>query len=145
MQTTGTGAPPFHVVHNGVDLEQLAALSKTLPESELHELLHLNASSTPIVGFVARLDAQKNPLKWLEVAARVAASNRAVHFVMIGTGPLRRELEAKIEQYAARLATRLVRRRRLALTALARSLSLQPGCRSRSASTTWATRSSLRA
>jgi glycosyltransferase involved in cell wall biosynthesis len=50
-------------------------------------------TDTVVIGFVGRLDEQKAPRVLVEAAADVLARGHEVHIVMIGTGPLRTELE----------------------------------------------------
>jgi glycosyltransferase involved in cell wall biosynthesis len=57
-----------------------------------------------VVGTVTRLSPQKAPLDFVETAAQVAAQRPGVHFVVVGDGPLRAEVEARIA--AAGLAGR---------------------------------------
>jgi glycosyltransferase involved in cell wall biosynthesis len=50
----------------------------------------------PVVGTVTRLSAQKAPLDFVKAVARVAEQRPNVHFVVVGDGPLRAEVEAEI-------------------------------------------------
>jgi glycosyltransferase involved in cell wall biosynthesis len=50
----------------------------------------------PVVGTVTRLSTQKAPLDFVDAAAQVAARRPDVHFVVVGDGPLRAEVEARI-------------------------------------------------
>jgi glycosyltransferase involved in cell wall biosynthesis len=54
----------------------------------LRQLLNVHVD-VPIVGFVGRLHAQKNPLRWLRAAESLAAADPSPTFVMIGDGPER--------------------------------------------------------
>jgi glycosyltransferase involved in cell wall biosynthesis len=51
------------------------------------------APRPPVVLFVGRLVAAKNPSRWVEVAAGVAARCREVEFVVAGDGPLRNAMD----------------------------------------------------
>jgi glycosyltransferase involved in cell wall biosynthesis len=51
---------------------------------------------TVVVGTVTRLSPQKAPLDLLAAAAQVAAHRQDVHFVIVGDGPLRAEVEARV-------------------------------------------------
>ena len=67
------------VIPNGVDTD-------LRPEPiDLHTMLGLPAT-TPLVGTIARLEAQKAPLHHMDVFARVAAVAPDAHFVVIGDG-----------------------------------------------------------
>ena len=41
------------------------------------------------LGGIMRLDANKRPLEWLEIAARLAAQRKDARYILIGAGPLR--------------------------------------------------------
>jgi len=49
----------------------------------------------PVIGFVGRLDEQKNPHNMLDIFKQVAVSRPDVHFLVVGYGPLRGELEER--------------------------------------------------
>lgn len=49
-----------------------------------------------VIGNVGRFSRQKNPLGWLNIAAGIHQNNKHVHFVLVGDGPLRSEVESKI-------------------------------------------------
>jgi glycosyltransferase involved in cell wall biosynthesis len=46
----------------------------------------------PVIGFIGRLCHQKAPLDFIQVAARVLRNRPDVHVVMVGSGPLEREV-----------------------------------------------------
>ncbi|NNE43549.1 MAG: glycosyltransferase, partial [Gemmatimonadetes bacterium] len=83
-------AEDFRVVHCGVDTEAwnpdrvTGTLRSVWPE----------AAGGPVVAFVGRLDEQKDPVRWLNAAKRIAEQEPGVRFLMIGDGPLREEVEA---------------------------------------------------
>ena len=89
-------APPgsVTVVPSAVELDHLPER----PDPRLRQELGLTAGAR-LVGTVGRLDAQKAPLDFVRMAARVAAVRPAVRFVMVGDGPLADEVRAE----AARL------------------------------------------
>src|SRR5262249_43043709 len=49
-----------------------------------------------LVNFVGRFNTDKNPLLFLDVAARVAARCATAHFLLVGDGPLRDAVEARV-------------------------------------------------
>jgi glycosyltransferase involved in cell wall biosynthesis len=49
-----------------------------------------------VVGTVTRLSPQKAPLDFVAAAAQVAAHRQDVHFVIVGDGPLRADVEARV-------------------------------------------------
>jgi len=52
-----------------------------------------------VVGMVACFKPQKSPLDFIDMAARVLAARRDVHFVIAGDGELRPEVEARIAEH----------------------------------------------
>ena len=54
------------------------------------------APGVPLVGTVAALTAEKDPLTFVEVAARLVAAGRELRFVWLGEGPLRAGVEDRL-------------------------------------------------
>ncbi len=52
-----------------------------------------------VIGMVACLKPQKAPADFIDMAALVLRENQNVHFVMVGDGELRSEVEARIEHH----------------------------------------------
>jgi len=83
------GGVPVRVVRNGIEI---------VPEDEaggraLRERLGIPAAA-PVVGTVAVFRRQKRLDLWLEAARRIADSEPAARFLVVGDGPLRGEVEA---------------------------------------------------
>lgn len=76
------------VIRNGVVRVQSRANS----HNELCKELGLDAGST-LVGIVARLQAVKDHRSFIEAAGSVLRSRTGAHFVLVGDGPLRTEIE----------------------------------------------------
>lgn len=84
----------FAVVRNGVDLAYLKrADSKAI--SEYRQSLGI-PENAQVVGSIFRFWAEKRPMLWLQTAAVVAKRYPDVHFLVIGEGPMRREMESFI-------------------------------------------------
>ncbi len=87
----GLPAERIHVIPNGVDTERF----RPRPEQPaLRRQLGI-PDSAPIVGIVARLSYEKNHALFLDVAARAHAALPDAHFIIIGDGQLRSDLEAR--------------------------------------------------
>lgn len=86
------------VVPDGVDLERFAAAR---PDGRLRRELGAPPGS-PLVGTVGALGADKDPLTFVAAAARLRAMGLDARFVLIGEGPLRAALEARIDQEGLR-------------------------------------------
>ena len=81
----------FRVLHCGVDLHPFAA---PLDPNEIRHELGIPADA-PVIGHVGSFDLQKNHNFILQVAAAVIKIRPEVHFLLIGDGPLRPEIEAQ--------------------------------------------------
>lgn len=93
-QWLGLPRERFAVVRNGVDLGDLKRVdSKAI--SEYRQSLGI-PENAQVVGSVFRFWAEKRPMLWLQTAALVAKRYPDVHFLVIGEGPMRREMEAFI-------------------------------------------------
>jgi len=79
------------VVHDGIDVARFASAG---PTGKLRAELGTRAGER-IVGTVAALTAEKDPLTFVDAAARLAAARPDVRFVILGEGPLRLEVEAR--------------------------------------------------
>ncbi|MBT9519350.1 MAG: glycosyltransferase [Dechloromonas sp.] len=93
-QWLGLPRERFAVVRNGVDLGYLKRVdSKAICEYRQSLGIPENAQ---VVGSVFRFWAEKRPMLWLQTAALVAKRYPDVHFLVIGEGPMRQEMEAFI-------------------------------------------------
>lgn len=83
------GVPPsrFVVVRNGIEPAQIVAAGAA-DGAAFRARLGI-PHDAPLVGGVFRLHAEKRPLLWLEVAARVRERLPAAHFLIVGDGPMR--------------------------------------------------------
>lgn len=84
----------FVVVRNGVDLSYL----KRADESVVREYRRSFGipADAQVVGSVFRFWAEKRPMLWLQSAAALAETHPDLHFLIIGEGPMRQEMEAFI-------------------------------------------------
>jgi len=85
----------IHVVLNGVEPPDKSSPREIIGWRTALGLL----PEAPVIGSVFRFSPEKDPLLWLETAARVAAERPDVVFVLVGNGPMREQME----QYAAAL------------------------------------------
>lgn len=81
----------FRVLYYGIDLGPFEA---PFNRSEVRRELGIPADA-PVVGHVGRFNPQKNHSFLLQVAAAVAEIRPQVHFLFVGDGPLRPEIEAQ--------------------------------------------------
>lgn len=84
----------FTVVRNGVDLGYLRRAD--IKESSEYRQSFGIPESAQVVGSIFRFWAEKRPMLWLQTAAVIAKRYPDVHFLVIGDGPMRREMEVFI-------------------------------------------------
>ena len=80
------------VIENGVDLEDMSAAA-TISRADIGV-----PQDAYLVGTVGRLQAQKDPLLFVQAASSIADRIPGAHFVMVGDGPL----ESVVRQHIAR-------------------------------------------
>lgn len=84
----------FALIYNGIPLEKFR---KQVDEAAMRQTLGLAADSK-LVGMIARLDKQKNPLDFIRAAALVVKEYKNVQFLIAGHGVLRSDCEALIQE-----------------------------------------------
>lgn len=87
----------FEVVRNGVDLNHLKRADERVVR-EYRRSLGISADAK-VVGSVFRFWAEKRPMLWLKTAAALADTYPDLHFLIIGEGPMRQEMEAFISSH----------------------------------------------
>lgn len=86
----------FTVIRNGVNLEHLKRMDA---KSVLEYRKSLGIPEhVQVVGSVFRFWSEKRPLFWLQAAAYVAKIFPEVHFLVIGDGPMRADMEVFIKR-----------------------------------------------
>ncbi|MCB1918688.1 MAG: glycosyltransferase [Candidatus Competibacteraceae bacterium] len=91
------------IIPNGIDLKTVATLSQQFAP----ELIDLEAEKTPVICAIARLAPEKNLGLLLEAFRRVRATQPAV-LIILGDGPERNALEARIVEWGLSDAVRLL-------------------------------------
>lgn len=89
----------FRIVYCGVDPRRFDP--EKVQRGVLRDEFGVSAEA-PTVGYLARFDEQKDPLKWLEVAGELSRTNSEIQFLMVGGG----ELFEKAENLAEELGIR---------------------------------------
>jgi glycosyltransferase involved in cell wall biosynthesis len=98
----GIATPAKYVtIRSGIELDRFRRPAR--PREAVRAELGIPLDA-PVVGTVTRLSPQKAPLDFVTAAAQVAASRPGAHFVVVGDGPLRAEVESRVA--AAGLAGR---------------------------------------
>jgi glycosyltransferase involved in cell wall biosynthesis len=83
----------WSVIANGVDVSRGHGLSR----AELRRSLGLPEQALLAV-MLGRLELRKGPLDFVRAAAQAIAAGSAAHFLIVGDGPLRSEVEALIAE-----------------------------------------------
>jgi len=95
----GLGLASMTVVYAGTDLRRVAR-AYSEERGRLHRMCNLS-TEVPIVLYLGRLDSEKRPHIFLQVARRVFQQQPscAAHFVLVGDGERREQLEAMISKF----------------------------------------------
>jgi glycosyltransferase involved in cell wall biosynthesis len=91
----------YVTIRSGIEIDRFRQPGR--PRAAVRAELSIPPDAT-VIGTVTRLSPQKAPLDFVAAAARVAARRPDVHFVVVGDGPLRAEVEAQVA--AANLGAR---------------------------------------
>ncbi|MBT3504623.1 MAG: glycosyltransferase [Piscirickettsiaceae bacterium] len=94
-QWLGLPRERFVVVRNGVDISYLNRVTSDAVR-EYREKLGI-PENVMVVGSIFRFWAEKRPMLWLQTAALLVKQYHDVHFLVIGEGPMRREMESFIK------------------------------------------------
>ena len=90
----GVPADSVTVIPNGVDTQKFTPQRSG---AAFRETIGVPPEAT-LVGFVGRLDWEKGPDKFVQVADRIRRRRPDVHFVLVGEGPMEAELREMIAQ-----------------------------------------------
>jgi glycosyltransferase involved in cell wall biosynthesis len=90
----GIATPEKYVtIRSGIEMERFRQPAR--PREAVRAELGIPLGAA-VVGTVTRLSFQKAPLDFVTAAAQVAAHREHVHFVIVGDGPLRADVEAQV-------------------------------------------------
>lgn len=84
-------------IHNGIDTNKFDSYNMHLKEDILKELGIPNNAF--IIGMVARISAQKDPVKFVNIAQRICERIDNAYFVLVGDGEQRAKIENIISEY----------------------------------------------
>lgn len=84
------------VVYHGLQPERVAAVDRE--ESLAYRASLGIPANAPVVGNLLRFTEVKDPILWLQIAAHVARSLPDTHFLLLGDGEMRAEMQAAAEQ-----------------------------------------------
>jgi glycosyltransferase involved in cell wall biosynthesis len=84
----------FQILHHGLDLHPF---QESFDRREVRSELGI-PSDAPVIGHVGRFDEQKNHRFLLEIACPLLKTRPDIHFLLIGDGPLRPEIEARARE-----------------------------------------------
>ena len=96
-QALAVGLPPSSIslVPNGVDLTVYNP--RAGDRSEFREAVHVGADDF-LIGFVGRLAWEKGPDKFVKVAEMILHRRPDVHFAMVGTGSMEKEIATAVKR-----------------------------------------------
>jgi len=94
--SVGIGNPDqYHLIRSAIPLDVFDP-NKIKP-STLRQSLGIPIDAI-VIGNVGRFSPQKNPLDWIRVAGQISKERSNVHFLIVGDGPLRGEVEAALKE-----------------------------------------------
>ena len=91
-------ASDFKVIHNGVDTRRTLSNSQAEAASLKVRIEYGIPADSAVIGFIGRMADQKDPLRWVEAAAVMSGDHPSLHFIMVGDGELRPQIEERIHQ-----------------------------------------------
>lgn len=92
--SAGIGRPEqYHLIRSAIPLEEFDPAR--FDRHAIRRQLGL-PQEAPVVGTIGRFSPQKNPLDWARVAGIVGHAHPEVHFLLVGDGPLRAQVEAQL-------------------------------------------------
>jgi len=100
LSTSGVAARKIVLIRNGIRFPGQAP-GVEAAHGDLCRELGLD-TGVRIVGSVAKMRAEKGHSFFIEAARRIIRSMDDVHFVLVGDGPLRHEIESKAKEYGIR-------------------------------------------
>jgi glycosyltransferase involved in cell wall biosynthesis len=83
---------PVKVIHNGIDVDSFRFSPEARARVRAEIGIHPNA---PVVGTVAVFRRQKRLDDWLRAAKIIKTRFPDTHFILVGDGPMKRELESR--------------------------------------------------
>lgn len=93
VESTGLKPEKIVVIHNGIDTREY-----NISISKEDERKELGLGESPVVGMVSRLDRQKGHQYFIESAKIVLMEKQDTQFLIVGDGPLRKELESQVKE-----------------------------------------------
>jgi len=84
----------IRVIHNGFDMDE-KLLAEHRNRRDAYRGSHGIPEGAQVVGTVIRLSEEKRPLLFAEIAAHALQHTPETHFLVVGDGPLREQLEAR--------------------------------------------------
>lgn len=92
----GIGQPEqYHLIRSAIPFDEFdpAQVDRVAARAELG--IRLDAV---VVGNVGRFSSQKNPLDWVRTAGIIGRARSQAHFLLVGDGPLRAQVETALAQ-----------------------------------------------
>lgn len=95
----GVTSLKIQVVRNGFDFSILPPPQELPHLRSEYRRRHGIPADAPVVGVIMRISEEKRPLLWIEIARQIAQKIPKAHFLIVGNGPMRDQVE-KVAQSA---------------------------------------------
>ena len=87
----------IEVIHNGFEFDREKRVRYQAGRGAYRDKMGI-PRSVPVVGVVFRMSEEKRPLLFLEIAAKILKKIPEAHFLIVGDGVLREEVEARARE-----------------------------------------------
>lgn len=85
----------YHLIRSAIPIKDFDCTKYINKEIRYDLGIPLNA---PVLGNIGRFSEQKNPFEWVKIASRVHENIPECKFLIVGDGPLRKQVELLIEK-----------------------------------------------
>ena len=85
----------YHLIRSAIPLDEFMPADQERSLARLE--LRLPAEAI-VVGNVGRFSAQKNPIDWVRAAGKIGRDCPQAHFLLVGDGPLRTQVEEELHR-----------------------------------------------
>jgi glycosyltransferase involved in cell wall biosynthesis len=85
----------YHLIRSAIPIKDFDRTKYITKEIRYELGIPLDA---PVLGNIGRFSEQKNPLEWVNIASQVHRQIPECRFLMVGDGPLRKQVELLIEE-----------------------------------------------
>lgn len=83
----------IQIIRNGFNFSRLPSIERLAEWRAGYRSRYGIPCDVPVVGVIMRISEEKRPLLWVEIAQRVTKHMPDAHFLIVGNGPMREQVE----------------------------------------------------